>query len=114
MTLKRVVAEVLEARLRTEQTMTYTELANQLSVKEPVYPFPNNPLAGIFGELEAEDAANHRPLRISVVISKELNMPGPGFFATLDRLHQTKTSKEDRLARWLAEYKSARQQDYSG
>src|SRR5450755_1428340 len=62
-----------------------------------------HPLCGIFDELDVQDAAAKRPFRTAMVIAKERNMPGPGFFKTLSRLRNRQILKSEELEVWTNE-----------
>ena len=53
-----------------------------------------HPLQTAFDQLDREDAEACRPFRTSVVIAKETNMPGDGFFKSLRELKGVKANSE--------------------
>ena len=65
-----------------------------------------HPLRGIFGELDEQDAVAKRPFRTAMVIAKERNMPGPGFFKTISRLRGRQILKSEELTVWTDELRA--------
>ena len=80
------LARYLEERARKGQPVYYGEVASHFGITEDLHPWINNPLCQAFGILDREDADKKRPFRTSMVIAKETNMPGQGFFTALHEL----------------------------
>lgn len=84
------VGAFLEERVRRlggSSPIFYGDLAAHLSLPPVTDAWFTHPLCGIFEQLDVEDAKLVRPFRTALVISRERNMPGEGFFKTFLRLH---------------------------
>jgi hypothetical protein len=114
----RQVGEFLEERVRRlgeNAPIFYGDLANHLSLPPVTNAWSEHPLCAIFDQLDEDDAKHNRPFRTALVISRERNMPGEGFFKTYLRLHsqiqppKTEAAKMrlyvDELNRLLIHYK---------
>lgn len=84
----------LEERARNRRTVYYSEVVDRFGLPPLDGAWLSHPLSGIFEVLDQEDARNHRPFRSVVVISRQRNMPGDGFFEALGRLRGIQTSNE--------------------
>jgi hypothetical protein len=73
--------------------------------------FSAHSFSDMFGQFDRDDEANQRPYRTSLVISKEANMPGQGFFKTLSNLRgiDLPKSDEEKYKVWLKEVMRLRQ-----
>jgi NADH:ubiquinone oxidoreductase subunit len=80
------LARFLEDRARRRRTVYYSELVEQLGLPPLDGAWVGHPLERAFDALDREDAEKHRPFRTSMVISKEKNMPGDGYFKALAEL----------------------------
>jgi hypothetical protein len=80
------LARFLEDKARRKRTIYYSELATQFGLPPLDGAWVGHPLARAFDTLDREDAELHRPFRTSMVISKEKNMPGDGYFTSLFEL----------------------------
>ena len=88
------LARYLEERARMGKTVYYGEVAKHFGITEDLHPWQANPLCSAFGKLDEEDADKKRPFRTSMVIAKETNMPGQGFFTALHELRGIFTNNE--------------------
>lgn len=59
-----------------------------------------HPFCGMFEELDQEDFDNKLPFRTALVVSKEANRPGQGFFNTYKRMHNRRFKKADQDKIW--------------
>jgi hypothetical protein len=80
----RDVGDYLEDRLRADgrdAVMTYGELLEVFTdLPEFNGAWLSHPLCDMFYELDVEDAAQGRPFRTALVVSKDERLPGAGFF----------------------------------
>ena len=94
------VGRFLEAIARRKSTTTYSGLAEQLGFPPMEGAWTAHPLSQVFEYLDQQDAATSRPFRTSVVIRKDKNIPGDGYFESLARIKtkgipaKTDTAKE--------------------
>jgi hypothetical protein len=61
----------------------YGDLAAHFGLPEIDDRWHQHPLCKIFDTLDQEDSDKHRPFRTALVVSKEKNIPGQGFFNTV-------------------------------
>lgn len=105
------IGKYLESVLKAKHknTVNYSELTNKFNLPEFDGIWPAHPLCQIFEVIDQQDAIAQRPFRTSVVIGKNTNMPGPGFFEALHRLKRipTPSKKEMREALWIKELNAA-------
>ncbi len=103
------IGKYLESVLKAKSTVTYSSITNKFSLPEFNGVWVAHPLCQIFEVIDQQDAIAKRPFRTSVVISKNNNTPGTGFFEALQRLKQipTPSNKEMREALWIKELNSA-------
>ena len=80
------LARYLEERAIEKRPVYYGEVVNHFGITEDLHPWQANPLCQAFGILDRDDAVNKRPFRTSMVIARETNMPGQGFFTALHEL----------------------------
>ena len=73
-------------RLGGNAPIFYSDLAAQFGLPPVTKAWSTHPLCAMFGQLDEDDARLGGPLRTALVISKERNMPGDGFFKTFYRL----------------------------
>jgi hypothetical protein len=88
------LAKFLEDRAKRRRTVYYSELVEQFGLPPLDGAWLGHPLQRAFGALDAEDAEARRPFRTSLVISKENNMPGDGYFKSLAELKGIHTKSE--------------------
>src|SRR5258708_3202027 len=74
-------------RLGDSAPIFYNDLASQLSLPPVTDAWFAHPLCKIFGELDSQEARLGRPFRTALVISRERNMPGEGFFKAYLEFH---------------------------
>jgi len=100
------IALFLEDLARRKGTTTYGELARRFGFPPMEGTWAAHPLSQAFEHLDRQDAAASRPLRTSVVIRKDRNLPGDGYFESLARIKTNgipaKTDKAKEKA-WLDE-----------
>ena len=77
------LARFLEDKARRKRTIYYSELVTQFGLPPLDGAWVGHPLERAFDALDREDAKAQRPFRTSMVISKEKNMPGDGYFKAL-------------------------------
>jgi hypothetical protein len=96
----------LEDRARANTPIFYNDLA-------PVFGLPpvdefwlSHPLCKIFGDLDDEDHRLGRPFRTAAVVSRDKNVPGEGFFSTLERARGIRLPRNDleRIRVWTEEF----------
>jgi hypothetical protein len=80
------LARFLEDKARRKRTIYYSELVTQFGLPPLDGAWLGHPLERAFDALDREDAMAQRPFRTSMVISKEKNMPGDGYFKSLFEL----------------------------
>ena len=93
MTTANEVGRFLEDRVRklgTEAVIFYNQLAAHFELPEVDERWAQHPLCKLFDALDKEDAAKGRPFRTVLVVSKDKNMPGQGFFNTVAALREPK------------------------
>ncbi|HOW75102.1 MAG TPA: hypothetical protein P5102_09780 [Candidatus Competibacteraceae bacterium] len=98
-----VIGLFLEEQARKRRTVYYSDIVARFGLPPMDGLWLNHPLSEIFDVLDQEDAMSNRPFRSAVVISKERNMPGNGFFEALERLRGIQTSNEQRLEAFTRE-----------
>lgn len=79
------IGAFLEERVRQlggNAPVFYSDLAAHFGMPPVTEAWSAHPLCGILGQLDEEDARLRQPFRTTLVISKERNMPGDGFFKT--------------------------------
>lgn len=100
------VGRFLEGLARRKSTTTYGELAERFGFPPMEGAWAAHPLSQVFEYLDRQDAAGSRPFRTSVVIRKDRNIPGDGYFESLARIKTNgipaKTDKAKEKA-WLDE-----------
>lgn len=94
----------LEEAAKAGKPIAYTDVVNNFrDLPDMNGAWLSHPLCYIFGELDEEDYAKGRPFRTAVVIARERNMPGPGFFGTVSRLRGCKLKEAEHLQIWIKE-----------
>lgn len=88
------LARFLEDKARRKRTIYYSELVEQFGLPALDGAWVGHPLERAFDTLDREDAAAGRPFRTSMVISKEKNMPGDGYFKSLFELKGVSAKSE--------------------
>lgn len=84
------VGRFLQERIRThgrEAVIFYGDVASHFNLEPITNAWPEHPLCKIFEKLDLEDFQFRRPLRTTIVISKDQNMPGGGFFKMFLKLN---------------------------
>ncbi|HWP91546.1 MAG TPA: hypothetical protein VNN20_05050 [Thermodesulfobacteriota bacterium] len=78
------IRNILRDRARKRQLITYSELAEKLThvTIEPPY----HPLYWMLGEISTTEHNAGRPLLSAIVVRRDDNMPGNGFFELADEL----------------------------
>ena len=89
------LAKYLEDRARRRRTVYYSELVEQFGLPPLDGAWIGHPLERAFDALDREDAEKQRPFRTSMVISKEKNMPGDGYFKALAELKGIHTKSDN-------------------
>ncbi len=98
------VGRFLEEAAKLGEPITYGDVVAHFPDLPPLTEYwLSHPLCNIFGELDGEDHDNSRPFRTAIVIARERNKPGPGFFTTISRLRGIKLREQDYDALWLSE-----------
>ena len=92
--LSHQVGLFLEEQAGKRCTVYYSDIVAHFGLPSLSIPWPYHPLSEIFEVLDQEDTMSNRPFRSAVVISKEREMPGNGFFEALERLRGIQTSNE--------------------
>lgn len=77
------LASRFESAAKKGRTLYYSTLVSEFGLPPLDGAWSSHPLSAAFDRLDREDAENGRPFRTSVVIAKELNRPGDGFFKSL-------------------------------
>ena len=114
MTTTADLASFLEATIKRSAPITYTDVVNHFKdLPQLTGNWLAHPLCPMFGELDEEDHARGFPFRTAIVMAKERNMPGPGFFNTMSRLRQRKILEKDKQSIWISEL-SALTKHYKG
>src|SRR5258708_22215938 len=88
------LAKFLEDKARRRRTIYYSELVEQFGLPPLEGAWIGHPLERAFDALDREDAEAKRPFRTSMVISKEKNMPGDGYFTSLSELKGIRAKSE--------------------
>jgi hypothetical protein len=102
------LARYLEDRAKRKRTVYYSELVAHFGLPSLNGTWVGHPLRRAFEALDREDAEADRPFRTSMVISKEKNIPGDGYFKALADLKGIHTkSEEQRLEAFSRELSSA-------
>jgi hypothetical protein len=84
----------LLAEKRARAPITYNQLADALAQPRVTEAWRSHPFCEAFGKLDEEDAAAGRPFRTALVFNDAKNMPGEGFFYTLQRLKKVSVPKD--------------------
>ena len=85
----------LEGIAKKGRPIYYADLVTQFNLPPLDGAWTSHPLCAAFGHLDREDAEAKRPFRTSVVIAKELNRPGDGFFKSLFELKRISAKSEN-------------------
>lgn len=96
------VGRFLEQKAEDSEPIHYQDVVNAFDLPRLSGSWHNHPLCSIFGTLDKEDHAAKRPWRTALVISKELNRPGKGFFEAVAELRGIAIEDED--ATWVEEF----------
>ncbi|HMO63742.1 MAG TPA: hypothetical protein PKC18_02355 [Lacipirellulaceae bacterium] len=83
----------LEDRVRSSganAVIFYNDLAAHFNLPEVDERWLQHPLCKLFEVLDHEDARKVSPFRTALVISKDKNMPGAGFFKVVPELRNPK------------------------
>src|SRR4051812_1937936 len=98
MNLPQQINEHLMCLLREKRArapITYNELADALDQPRVSGPWPLHPFCDAFGLLDKEDADAGRPFRTALVFNNAKDMPGEGFFFTLQKLKGIKIPRDE-------------------
>src|SRR5437773_511663 len=98
----RQVGRFLEERARKagkEAVIFYNDIAAHFAMPEVDERWQQHPLCKLFDVLDHEDARERRPFRTALVVSREKNMPGQGFFKTAASLRSPCPRIETELER---------------
>ncbi len=102
------LAEYLDGIAKKGKTVFYSELVKQFDLPPLDEAWTSHPLSAAFDRLDKEDAEAGRPFRTSVVIAKELNRPGDGFFKSLAELKGKRArSEKQKLELFINEFRDA-------
>lgn len=102
------LARFLEDRAKRKRTVYYSELVTQFGLPPLEGGWMGHPLERAFDALDKEDAAANRPFRTSMVISKDNNIPGNGYFKSLfDLKGISAKSEKQRIAAFSQELTAA-------
>jgi hypothetical protein len=77
------IGEYLEDRIRSHgenAVVFYNDLAAHFDLPEVDERWQTHPLCKLFDVLDHEDARKKRPFRTALVISRDKQLPGQGFF----------------------------------
>jgi hypothetical protein len=100
----RELGAFLEQVAATGNPITYSEVVQHFSDLPPLNgAWASHPLCHLFGELDRDDNRHGRPFRTAMVVSREKNIPGDGFFKTLAELRGTAIIKADQEEVWVSE-----------
>lgn len=88
------LAAYLESKAKSKRTVFYSDLVTHFALPPLDDAWIDHPLARAFAVLDQQDADAKRPFRTSVVIAKETNMPGSGYFKSLSALKGVRTNTE--------------------
>jgi hypothetical protein len=104
------LAARLESAAKRRRTIYYSELVVEFGLPPLDGAWTSHPLSAMFDRLDREDAEANRPFRTSVVIAKELNRPGDGFFKSLFELkHVSAKSENQKMEVFAREFQAASQ-----
>ena len=94
---------------RPQTTTHYGSVAQAFGLPDFDGAWASHPLSEIFEVIDQQDAVANRPFRTSVVILKNQNCPGPGFFEAMRRLKgaQDPVTENARERMWLSELTDA-------
>jgi len=102
------IGQYLEQLAKNKKTIFYSDLVAHFSLPSLKGAWSSHPLSEIFETLDQQDTIQNRPFRTSVVITKEGNMPGNGFFEALFRLKNIRTTNDlQRMSVFTAELNNA-------
>lgn len=98
------VGAFLEEVAATGNPISYSDVVRRFPDLPPLNgAWSSHPLCQLFGELDRQDHRAGRPFRTAMVIAREKNIPGDGFFKTLAELRGTAVLKAEQEKVWLAE-----------
>lgn len=98
MNIKEAVNDHLMQLLKTKRAravVTYNGLADALGLPRVNEGWRGHPFCKVFEELDDEDAKAGRPFRTALVINDTYNMPGEGFFHTLQQMKKLKVPRDE-------------------
>jgi hypothetical protein len=99
------VGNYLEEQARLGEPVTYSQVIQRFPDLPPLSAaWKSHPLCSIFGELDDEDHLKKRPFRTALVVGKETNRPGQGFFDTISNLCNKTMLKSEYDSVWVAEF----------
>lgn len=86
--------QLLQKRL-ARAPITYNQLADALEQPRVTEAWRSHPFCEAFDIMDKEDAAAGRPFRTALVFNDKKNMPGEGFFNTLQKLREVEIPKDE-------------------
>ncbi len=98
MTLPQQINDHLMRLLREKRArapITYNSLSDALGQPRVTDAWRAHPFCEAFGQLDHGDADAGRPFRTALVFNDAKNMPGEGFFFTLQKLKAIKVPKDE-------------------
>ena len=103
------IGKFLEKIASEKRLVNYGKVVSEFGLPEFDGPgWESHPLSQIFGVLDQEDAIARRPFRTSVVIPKNGERPGNGYFEMLESLKDIKCkSPAQRDEAWVKELQAA-------
>lgn len=108
-TTEREIGAFLEAKAKIGDPIYYADVIKQFPDLPQLGPYwRSHPLSDIFGNLDDDDQANGRPFRTALVISKDRNTPGQGFFDAMRGLRKMTILESDQIKIWLDELEALR------
>ena len=82
------IGRFLEDLARRKATTTYGHVVERFGLPPMEGAWAAHPLSAAFEYLDRQDAAASRPFRTAVVVRKDSNVPGNGFFESIARLKE--------------------------
>jgi hypothetical protein len=101
------LAKFLEDKARRRRTIYYSELVEQFGLPPLEGAWIGHPLERAFDALDREDASANRPFRTSIVIAKDKNMPGDGYFKSLSELKGITAKSENQRLQAFSQERAA-------
>ena len=79
----------------------YNDLAAHFALPEVDERWQQHPLCKVFDVLDHEDARKRRPFRTVLVVSRDKNRPGQGFFNTVLMLRKPALRLTTEMEKWV-------------